>query len=181
MRLDVAIDGETTTVEVDLDRGTVRWNGREVPLKVLKDALGKVELEVAGERLVVEGWPEATPDAPPVVVVSGEQYRTIVKRVGAGNAPRPVPSTGTPTAIVSGPVAPSIPGGTPVAPPMPGKVVELRVREGDRVGKGQVLLVLEAMKMRNEIAAPVAGRVADLKVSPGSNVRAREPMLTLVP
>ncbi|HXQ93997.1 MAG TPA: acetyl-CoA carboxylase biotin carboxyl carrier protein subunit, partial [Thermoplasmata archaeon] len=60
-------------------------------------------------------------------------------------------------------------------------VVELRVREGESVVKGQVLLVLEAMKMRNEVVAPVAGRVASLPVQVGSNVRAREPLAVLAP
>jgi biotin carboxyl carrier protein len=76
------------------------------------------------------------------------------------------------------PQAPVV-GGTVVLPPMPGRVVEIRVREGEKVAKGHVLLVLEAMKMRNEVLAPVAGTVTALKVQVGSNVRAREPMVVL--
>jgi pyruvate carboxylase subunit B len=60
---------------------------------------------------------------------------------------------------------------------MPGKVIELRVKDGDRVEAGTVVLVLEAMKMRNEVTTPVAGTVRGLRVSAGANVRAREPML----
>jgi len=64
---------------------------------------------------------------------------------------------------------------------MPGTAIEVRVQEGEHVAKGQVLLILEAMKMRNEILSPVAGRVERLQVHTGSSVRPREPMLFVVP
>jgi len=64
---------------------------------------------------------------------------------------------------------------------MPGRVVEVKVREGEAVVKGAVLLVLEAMKMRNELTSPIDGVVRDLRVREGANVRARELMLVLVP
>jgi biotin carboxyl carrier protein len=53
---------------------------------------------------------------------------------------------------------------------MPGRVVAVRVKEGDAVEAGQVLLILEAMKMENEIRAPKAGAVKSVPVSVGSNV-----------
>jgi biotin carboxyl carrier protein len=64
---------------------------------------------------------------------------------------------------------------------MPGRVIEVRVKDGDQVRKGDVLLVLEAMKMRNEIVSPVEGVVRGLRVAAGSNARAKEPMLYVVP
>jgi glutaconyl-CoA/methylmalonyl-CoA decarboxylase subunit gamma len=71
--------------------------------------------------------------------------------------------------------------GTPVMPPMPGRVIEVRVSEGQRVEAGSILLVVEAMKMRNEVASPVAGFVRGLRVAAGSNVRSHEPMLYVAP
>ena len=53
---------------------------------------------------------------------------------------------------------------------MPGRVVAMRVQQGDTVEAGQVLLILEAMKMENEIRAPKAGLVKAVPVSVGSNV-----------
>jgi biotin carboxyl carrier protein len=53
---------------------------------------------------------------------------------------------------------------------MPGKVVRLLVREGDEVAEGQGLIVVEAMKMENEIAAPRAGRVRSIVVEPQQTV-----------
>jgi biotin carboxyl carrier protein len=64
---------------------------------------------------------------------------------------------------------------------MPGKVIELRVSEGQRIEAGTVVLVLEAMKMRNEVTSPVAGVVRGLRVRAGANARAREPMLFVEP
>jgi len=53
---------------------------------------------------------------------------------------------------------------------MPGKVVAVRVNVGDEVARGQALLVLEAMKMENEVPAPRAGRVVSVGVAPGHTV-----------
>ncbi|MGA7649687.1 MAG: biotin/lipoyl-containing protein, partial [Thermoplasmata archaeon] len=93
----------------------------------------------------------------------------------------------------SGPSAPAVGGvpaptpaapsgeGLPVVPSMPGRVIELRVAEGDRVTKGQTLLVLEAMKMRGEVTSPADGVVRDVRVSAGTNARAKEPMMWIRP
>ena len=180
MKVEVTVDGETRAVEVDLDRGVVRWGGKERPGKVLGDDPYRVEVEVAGERFVVEGWAKGVADPPSPLPVAGENYAVKVARKegGAARAPKPV-AGGSASPVV--PPAPAPGGGTAIVPPMPGKVVELRVKAGERVTKGQVLLVLEAMKMRNEVASPVAGVVGDLKVETGANVRAREIMLTVVP
>jgi biotin carboxyl carrier protein len=180
MKLEVTADGEKRTFEVDLDRGVLRWEGRELPVKVVQDVFAKVELEVAGEKLIVEGWPPGFPDPPAPLVVNGERFAAAVARSsGATFATRPRPAPAAPAGAPSPPV--SAGEGTPVVPPMPGRVVEIRVRAGETVTKGQVLLVLEAMKMRNEVVAPVAGTVASIRVEVGANVRAREPMVVLTP
>ncbi len=70
--------------------------------------------------------------------------------------------------------------GRAVRPPMPGKVLEVRVRNGEKVRAGQVLLVVEAMKMRNEVTAPIEGEVSELHVVPGANVAAREVLLRVL-
>ena len=57
-----------------------------------------------------------------------------------------------------------------VYPPMPGSIVEILVSEGDQVDAGQVLLLLEAMKMQNEVRAPLAGMIRDLRVAAGQKV-----------
>jgi biotin carboxyl carrier protein len=66
-----------------------------------------------------------------------------------------------------------------VKPPMPGKVVEVKVAPGDKVKLGQTLLVLEAMKMQNDLKAPFAGTVARVSVQAGANVEASTVLLEL--
>jgi len=67
------------------------------------------------------------------------------------------------------------PAGSPeVKAAMPGKVVAVLVEVGATVERGQGLLVIEAMKMENEIAAPRSGRVAEIRVKPGQAVEAGE-------
>ncbi|HVL86822.1 MAG TPA: biotin/lipoyl-containing protein [Candidatus Thermoplasmatota archaeon] len=66
-----------------------------------------------------------------------------------------------------------------VRTPMPGRVVAVKVREGDAVQKGQVLLVLEAMKMQNEVHAPTTGRVAKVHASEGGVVEANAVLVDL--
>jgi acetyl/propionyl-CoA carboxylase alpha subunit len=66
-----------------------------------------------------------------------------------------------------------------VAAPMPGKIVRLLVSEGDTVAAGQGLLVVEAMKMQNEMKAPKAGRVVALPSRQGATVTAGEVLATI--
>ncbi|TMA89336.1 MAG: biotin/lipoyl-binding protein, partial [Deltaproteobacteria bacterium] len=57
-----------------------------------------------------------------------------------------------------------------VSVPMPGKVIAVLVSEGDAVEKGQGLVIVEAMKMENEVRSPIAGAVKEIKVKPGETV-----------
>jgi biotin carboxyl carrier protein len=66
-----------------------------------------------------------------------------------------------------------------VAAPMTGKIVSLKVKKGDQVKAGQVLCVIEAMKMENEILAPKPGTVNDVIVSEGSSVSEGDLLLTI--
>lgn len=63
--------------------------------------------------------------------------------------------------------------------PMPGKVVRLLAAEGDEVTAGQGLVVVEAMKMQNEMPAPKAGRLTAVRVSPGDSVAAGQVLATV--
>lgn len=59
-----------------------------------------------------------------------------------------------------------------VSVPMPGKVIEVLVGEGDRVEKGQGLVIVEAMKMENEVRSPIAGEVKQVRVKAGDALEA---------
>jgi biotin carboxyl carrier protein len=84
----------------------------------------------------------------------------------------------------SAPIAPrptaSAAGGAAIRAPMPGTIASIDVGVGARVERGQVLLVLEAMKMNNAIRAPRDGQVAELLVVPGQSVAHGDPLLNLI-
>lgn len=178
----VVLDGERREVDVDLARHTVRVGSHEWPIQLGAASSGAVSFEILGERVEVrlEGLPEGKPAGS--IAVNGELHTLVVEST-RGSLSRPA---GPPAGARSATPAPGPGEGTPegpgraIVPPMPGKVLEVRVRNGEKVQPGQVLLVLEAMKMRNEVTSPVAGEVTGLRVSPGTNVAAREVLLRVV-
>ena len=69
--------------------------------------------------------------------------------------------------------------GEPVNSPMPGNILRVEVKEGEQIKAGQLLVVLEAMKMENEILAPHDGTVAQVVVSKGTTVETGSPLIVL--
>lgn len=101
----------------------------------------------------------------------------------AAPSPAPAPTQATP-AVASAPTAkPATPTGTSgsikINAPMPGKILGVKANVGDVVKRGQVILILEAMKMENEIVAPNDGTIASIDTSVGSNVESGEVLATL--
>ena len=104
------------------------------------------------------------------ITVNGKAYDVAVEEVGAGSAPAaaaPVQAA-APSAAPAPAAAPAV--GTLVKSPMPGDILDVKVNAGDTVSEGQVLMVLEAMKMENDIVAPKAGKVASVNVKKGDKV-----------
>ncbi len=180
MRIGVKLGADRVEVEVGGGLAEVTVNGRRYPVTVVEGPSGKVEVEIDGERVVVEGWPAGLAEPPTEIVLNGERFPLELERLGGIAAAVPAP-TRPPSAVAPAPAAAVGGEGIAVVPPMPGKVVELRVHDGDRVSRGQVLLVLEAMKMRNEVVSPADGVVRDLAVSAGGTVRAHARMLRIAP
>lgn len=77
--------------------------------------------------------------------------------------------------VAAAPTAPVVSGsGTPVKSPMPGTILSVNVSEGKAVNEGDVLFILEAMKMENEIVAPTSGTVNKIVATKGSSVATDE-------
>ena len=97
-------------------------------------------------------------------------------------APAPAPVAAPAPAPVAAPApapAPAAAGSTTVEAPMPGKVLDIKVKVGDAVSYGQCVVVMEAMKMETEIVAPAAGTVASISVSNGDSVDTGAVLVTL--
>lgn len=119
------------------------------------------------------------------ITVNGTAYDVAVEEIGAGAAPVAAPVAAAPVAAAPAPAAPAAPaasgsaGSVVVAAPMPGKILSVKSSVGAAVKKGDVILVLEAMKMENEVVAPEDGTVASINVAAGDAVEAGETLATL--
>ena len=114
------------------------------------------------------------------ITVNGTTYDVAVEEVGAGSAPAAAAPVAAPAAKPAAkPAASGSKGSVVVSAPMPGKILAVKTEVGKDVKKGDVLLVLEAMKMENEIVAPEDGTVASVDVSVGSSVESGDTLATL--
>ena len=134
---------------------------------VVVDEVGETEatVEVNGTQFKVEYEQPVTKSAPKVTVI---QPTASVSHAAPVAAAAPVKAA-----------APASTGGETVSSPLPGIVLELKAKEGDVVKRGQVLMVLEAMKMENNIEAPCDGTVAAVKVNKGDSVLEGAPLYVI--
>ena len=146
----------------------------------------KMNLSVEGKSFEVQ---VGDLDARPVVVmVDGDRFEVWPEDE------KPAPSVAAPAPeVVSSEVKVPVPVWKPrstdvlpgtenfVIAPIPGVVVELNVKVGDRVSYGQVVCLLEAMKMRNPLRVAKPGVVTEIKVQPGQHVHYHEPLIVVTP
>ena len=116
------------------------------------------------------------------VNVNGTVYDITLEVLEGEAAKAPAPAAAAapaPAAPAPAPAAAPVAGGQSVDAPMPGNIISVNVKPGQAVKKGDVLLILEAMKMENEIMAPVDGTVASVAVNAGQTVQSGQQLLTL--
>ena len=109
------------------------------------------------------------------VNVNGTEYKVSIELISETEAAAPVAAPApaaapAPVAEAAAPVAAAPAGGEKVNAPMPGTILSVNVKVGDVVKKGDVLVILEAMKMENEIMSPVDGTVTFVGVNQGATV-----------
>ena len=120
------------------------------------------------------------------ITVNGTSYDVTVEELSGGAAPAaaaPAPVAVSAPAAAPAPAAPAAPAGgagsIKVSSPMPGKILAVKANVGDSVKKGQVILILEAMKMENEVVAPEDGTIASIDVTVGASVESGDTLATL--
>lgn len=102
------------------------------------------------------------------ITVNGNVYDVTVEE-GTGSTPAAAPKAAAPAGA----------GAVKITAPMPGKIVAVKANAGAAVKKGQVILVLEAMKMENDVVAPQDGTLASVDVATGASVEAGSVLATM--
>lgn len=120
------------------------------------------------------------------ITVNGTPYNVTVEDangsaapVAAAPTPAAAPASAPAPAPAAAPAAPAAAGSVSVDAPMPGNILDIKVSNGASVKAGDVLLILEAMKMENEIVAPQDGTVASVNVNKGDTVEAGQTLVSL--
>ncbi len=120
------------------------------------------------------------------ITVNGTSYDVSVEELSGGVAPVAAAPVAAP--VAAAPAAAPAPakaapaggaGSIKVSSPMPGKILAVKSNVGDSVKKGQVILILEAMKMENEVVAPEDGTIASIDVTVGASVESGDTLATL--
>ncbi|MCU1312925.1 MAG: biotin/lipoyl attachment domain protein [Acidobacteriaceae bacterium] len=164
MRLDVEVDGSVRQLELEHDGAgyVIRTAGRAIPAELCELMPGVLSLLMEGRsfRCVHVQSPDER-----MIAVGGQQYRVAVmdprslrerrKRSGVGN------------------------GKLLIKASIPGRVARVLVAAGDEVAAHQAILVIEAMKMQNELKAARDGRVAEVRVAAGETVAAGQVLAIL--
>ncbi len=120
------------------------------------------------------------------ITVNGTAYEVEVEEVKAGEQAAPVKAAAPvpqpkakPAAQPAAPAAQPVAAGTKINAPMPGTILSVKAQTGAQVRKGDILLVLEAMKMENEIVAPQDGKVVQVNAVKGASVNTGDVLVVL--
>lgn len=123
-----------------------------------------------------------------LIKVNGKEYEVEVEKIGGDSiqvsrsveTKREVPTTAkTETAVNEKSAKTGTVGNIKISAPMPGTILGVEVKVGDKVDKGQTLAILEAMKMENEIAAPEDGTVSSVNIATGDTVESGQLLISL--
>lgn len=119
-----------------------------------------------------------------LVKVNGKQIEVEIEKIGAGGVSNAAPRAAAPSVsaqpepVIETPQVAGVPN-LKVESPMPGSIFKVEVEVGQAVEEGQVLIILEAMKMENELVAPRAGIVKQILFSPGASVNTGDALVVL--
>lgn len=116
------------------------------------------------------------------ITVNGKAYDVAVEEIDASGAASVSPAPAAPVnnaAPAQASAAPVAGDGEKITAPMPGTILDVKVSVGDSVSKGQVIMILEAMKMENDIVASCDGKITSVLTSKGSTVNSGDALATI--
>ena len=147
---------------------TVSVDGETYALRIVKrDSILTVYVN---EKPYAIQLPEAFPEDGPVTLLVDAKHYEVEARGRAAAAPKPKPTKKTKSAATGA-----------VLSQMTGRVIRVDIKVGDTVSEGDILLVIEAMKMENEISAPMSGTVKEVSVAAGARVSEGDPLAVIEP
>lgn len=167
MQFESTIDDQSFEVNIDDDSSFATVNGKEMPYELIVQANGRVlfrtgtKLHIIDNIEVEKQTISFSIDGKFVKTVVKDDQELLLERLGFST--EELASAGL------------------LEAPMPGKILELLVSEGDEVEEGQPVVILEAMKMENELKAPAAGTVATIVVAENDNVEKNQTILEIEP
>jgi biotin carboxyl carrier protein len=147
----------------------------------------KYQLKINTKEFTVEVGDITTGRVP--VVVNGRVYDVLIEdsavlprpslSAGGGQTPSPIEVEAAEPSVMRPPSSSSTVPGAVIAP-IPGLILEIKVRVGESVRAGQVVAVMEAMKMENNLTAPVSGTIKEIRMQKGSEVSTGDVVILIV-
>jgi biotin carboxyl carrier protein len=160
LKIEIELDGKSRSVEMIHTGERARWtiDGRAIDADAVEVSSSIYSILIAGQSFEARVAPQ--PDSELRVSVADREYRASIRNPRKWKRNRGLGAEAE--------------GSQQLRAPMPGKIVVLLLKAGDRVDAGQGIVVMEAMKMQNEIRSPKSGIVERLLVAQGQTVTAGE-------
>lgn len=172
MRFDLFIDGKVYNVELDVGKLlTIKINGRTYQAETKKTGKGiTIRLDKKEFLVRFEGA---------YISIDGNKHSVEVRNLRRGKPSWHNALEDTEDIKIGQTVPKTHTGEGIIHPPMPGRIISIKVKEGDIVKIGSPILVLEAMKMQNEVVSTVDGVVHEIKVSEGDLVESEDVLVII--
>ncbi|HTV83541.1 MAG TPA: biotin/lipoyl-containing protein [Acidobacteriaceae bacterium] len=165
MRLQMEIDGQSRQVQIEAAEAPGLWNVRvdgeivEADARLLRPGVLSLLIDGRSHRVVLDG-----DSSDPALLLDGQRIPCRVEDPRSLRSRRRHPGADAPVVLKAS---------------MPGRVVRVLVEKGQEVAAHQPVVVIEAMKMQNELKSPREGRVADLRAIPGATVASGETLAVI--
>ena len=112
------------------------------------------------------------------IKIEGRTFEAEVEEIGGGEPTTAAPPRPAASAAVPPPITAST-GGYAISAPMPGKIISINVSKGQQIKTGDVVVILEAMKMEQEIKSSLSGTVNDILIAAGDTVKKEQALIVI--